>query len=122
MPIEFILGRMGKSVEDQLGDVAVCDRIEFVLPLAPAGDEPCVAKPSEPLRYCRVTLAHRFGDIANAGFLPAQDFNQSQPAFIRDRPQHANSSLETPIAEVWLRQPMVGAIIFMVLLPKVTGS
>jgi hypothetical protein len=96
---EFILGRMGKSIEHQLGDMTVRDRIEFVLPLAPAGDQTGVPKPSEPFRYCRNPFTHRFSDIAYAGFLPAQDFHQPQPAFIPNRSQNANGALETSVAE-----------------------
>jgi hypothetical protein len=72
-----------------------------VLALAPAGNEPRVPKPSEPFRYCRNPLAHRFGDVADTGFMSAQDFHQSQAPFISDRSQHANGLLETSIAEVW---------------------
>jgi hypothetical protein len=103
---EFILGHRRKSVEHQLGDVTVRDPIVFVLPLAPAGYETRVPKPSKPFRYCRNPLTHRFGDIAHAGFLPAQDSHQPQPALIPDRSKHANGALETPI-EAWLRQRVV---------------
>ena len=72
---KFILGRMRERIAYQLGNVAIRDRIIFVLPLAPAGDESRVAKPSEALRYGRDLLAHRFGQVTNAGFLPAKDFH-----------------------------------------------
>jgi hypothetical protein len=72
-----------------------------VFPFTPARDESRVPKPSEPLRYGRNPLAQSFGDVADTGFMSAQDFHQSQAPFISDRSQHANGLLETSIAEVW---------------------
>ena len=119
---KFIFARMRERIQHQLGNVPVRDRIVPMLSFPPAGDQPSVAEPSEPFRGCRGPFAHRIREIANTGALPAQHFQQSQPAFIRDRSQHANGTLEISIVEVWLRQRMVGAIIFRVLLPEVIGS
>jgi hypothetical protein len=82
---EFIFGRMRERVEHQLGNMPVCYRIIFVFPFTPARDESRVPKPSEPLGYGRNSLAHRFGNVADTGFMSAQDFHQSQAPFISDR-------------------------------------
>jgi hypothetical protein len=74
---KFILGRVRKRIRHQLGDVAVRDGIVLMLSFPPAGDEPSVTKPSEPFRGGWRPFAHRFRQIANAGFLPAQDFHES---------------------------------------------
>jgi len=82
---EFIFRRMRERVEHQLGNMPVCYRIIFVFPFTPARDESRLPKPSEPLRYGRNPLAQSFGDVADASFMSAQDFHQSQAPFISDR-------------------------------------
>ncbi len=69
--VKFVLGRMKERIEHQRCNLAVRDGIALVFSVALAGDQARVAKPSHPFRNCRRMLAHCFGDIAIASFLPA---------------------------------------------------
>jgi len=67
--------------------MAVNDRVEPMLSLAPARDQSGIAETPEAFRYCRNAFAHGFRDVADACFLPGQDLHQPQAALVSNRPQ-----------------------------------